>query len=69
LHLIRFRKARRTSLCEQPTTFDELIDALFFFKKVPKNSKNVLIFFDEIQSSPKIVSQLRFFKEERQTCM
>ncbi len=58
-------KPEERLLCEQPTTFDELIDALFFFKKVPKNSKNVLIFFDEIQSSPKIVSQLRFFKEER----
>jgi predicted AAA+ superfamily ATPase len=62
---LNMEKTEERNLCEQTATFDELIEAIFFFKKVPKTSKNVLIFFDEIQSSPKVVSMLRFFEEER----
>ncbi len=62
---LNLEKPEERNLCEQAANFEELVDAVFFFKKVPKTSKNVLVFFDEIQNSPKTVSMLRFFIEER----
>ncbi|GAB4335350.1 MAG: ATP-binding protein [Calditrichia bacterium] len=57
-------KSEEKAICEEASSFQEFLDALFFFNKVPKNSGTTLIFFDEIQNSPKTVSWLRFFKEE-----
>ncbi len=51
---------------ETKSSFDELIQAIFFLKQQPdKKDRKTLIFIDEIQNSPKAVKQLRYFYEKR----
>ncbi len=50
-------------LFEEDLTIDELIDAIFFYKKIKKNSGKILLFIDEIQNSPIAVKKLRYFYE------
>lgn len=49
---------------EKESSFQNLLDALFFFKNVEKNAGKTLIFIDEIQNSPRAVSLLRYFYED-----
>lgn len=42
---------------------ENLMAALLFSRSVPANSGQTLIFIDEIQQSPKAVSQMRYFHE------
>jgi len=46
-------------------SFEELVSAIFFFKRKPKQKLKTLIFIDEIQNSPEAVKQLRYFYEKR----
>lgn len=49
---------------ENDSTFQTLLDALYFSKNIIKNSGKTLIFIDEIQNSPRAVSLLRYFYED-----
>ncbi len=51
-------------LCERDIPFSDFVDALFFLHKTPKNGGQTLIFFDEIQNSPRCIANLRFFAEQ-----
>lgn len=43
--------------------FQELLQAIFFYKNIPAEKRNTLIFIDEIQNSPEAVRRLREFYE------
>ncbi|MGD9108670.1 MAG: AAA family ATPase [Gammaproteobacteria bacterium] len=46
-------------------TFDEILAAIFFYKKTERNKKKkTLIFIDEIQNSSTAVSMMRYFYEK-----
>ena len=61
---LNLEKEEDKNLYEQTGSFQEFLEAIFFAKKIPKSQRQTLIFIDEIQSSPKTVAMLRFFKEE-----
>jgi len=48
---------------ENQKTINEIVNALFFFKNIPKTTGKILIFIDEIQNSPRAVMLLRYFYE------
>jgi predicted AAA+ superfamily ATPase len=52
------------AIFEDGKTISEIISAIFFVKGKPVNSEKTLIFIDEIQTSPKAVTWLRYFYEE-----
>jgi len=56
-------KEEDRSLFEMGYNIDDLISAIFLNKGLRKNSGKCLIFIDEIQNSPKAISQLRYFYE------
>jgi uncharacterized protein len=51
------------NLFERAQNFDDLAAALFLFKNIARSNKQVLIFIDEIQNSPKAVGWMRYFQE------
>ena len=52
-------------LFEQKLSIDRLIDLIFLHKNIVRSSnQRVLIFIDEIQSSPEAVAILRYFYED-----
>lgn len=52
-------------LFERDIPLDDLVNMLFAVQGVVRNAGSTLIFIDEIQNSPKVMSMLRYFKEER----
>jgi len=50
-------------LFNEKLSFDERISAVLLFNSVPKDSRNTLVFIDEIQMSPQAISTLRYFHE------
>ena len=54
--------AEEKAIFDTNTSFDELIQTIFFIKQQPdKKGQKTLIFIDEIQNSPQAVRQLRYF--------
>jgi len=53
------------ALFERNIPLDDLIDSLYAKQGKKKKSGTVLLFIDEIQNSPKTISLLRYFKEQR----
>jgi predicted AAA+ superfamily ATPase len=51
------------NLFEAELNFRELLQALFFYKNIPRSEKKTLIFIDEIQNSAEAVRRLREFYE------
>lgn len=51
-------------LFESDFSFNELVNAIFFFSDNVRDQKRTLIFIDEIQNSTKAVAYLRYFYEE-----
>ncbi|MDA3915745.1 MAG: AAA family ATPase [Deltaproteobacteria bacterium] len=62
LYLNLEQKVER-NIFEQDYPIEELIQAIFFYKDQVKLKGKILIFIDEIQTSPSAVSYLRFFYE------
>lgn len=46
-------------------SLDEIIEAMFFYKRKDLQDKKTLIFIDEIQNSAEAVKRLRYFHEEK----
>ncbi len=61
---LNLEKEEERNLFNNPFTFPQLLDAIFFIKNAEKNKGKTLLFIDEIQNSPNAVSKLRFFYEE-----
>jgi predicted AAA+ superfamily ATPase len=57
-------KDEEREIFEKNQSFDEVLSAIFLIKEKKKNLKNILIFIDEIQNSPRAVELLRYFYEE-----
>jgi len=53
------------ALFERNIPLDDLINSLYAKQGKKKKSGTVLLFIDEIQNSPKTISLLRYFKEQR----
>lgn len=53
------------ALFERKISLDDLIDSLFARLGIRKKEGSILLFIDEIQSSPQTISLLRYFKEKR----
>jgi len=53
------------ALFERNIPLDDLIDSLYAKQGKKKKSGSALLFIDEIQNSPKTISLLRYFKEQR----
>lgn len=58
------RKADRAFFDEFDDT-DSLVNAILLSRNVPSDSRDVLIFIDEIQESPAAIAQLRYLYETR----
>ncbi len=52
------------TIFEKDLSFEELIDAIFFLAKLPKELKSTILFIDEIQNSGKAIQLLRYFYEK-----
>jgi predicted AAA+ superfamily ATPase len=63
LHL-NLEKTEDRNLFEQYDDVNELLKAIFFYKKKAINVVSVLLFIDEIQHSKRAVALLRYFYEE-----
>jgi uncharacterized protein len=61
---LNLERAAHWQLFEGNYTVNELIDAIFFVKRVSPTGGRVLLFIDEIQNSQKAVNYLRFFYED-----
>ena len=67
-HYLYFNLERSSDrrLFEETEDIPQLVDRLFIYhKKVYDPSKSNLIFIDEVQESPLVINQLRYFYEER----
>lgn len=53
------------ALFERKISLDDLINSLFARLGIRKKEGSILLFIDEIQSSPQTISLLRYFKEKR----
>jgi len=53
------------AMFERNIPLDDIIDSLYAKQGKRKKSGTVLLFIDEIQNSPKTISLLRYFKEQR----
>jgi len=64
-HYLRFNLdiVSDRALFENNDDPESLLAALLFSRGVPRNKPGTLIFIDEIQTSPKAVTQLRYFHE------
>ena len=61
---LNLEKSDDRQLFEDYNSVQELITAIFFYKKKQKNDGTVLLFIDEIQFSKPAVAILRYFYEE-----
>lgn len=50
---------------EEKQNFDEVLDALFFYKNGDRKITDTLIFIDEIQNCPEAIKYLRYFYENK----
>ncbi len=62
---LNLEKEEERKICDQANSFSEFLERLFFYKNIPRNQENVLIFFDEVQYSQKAMTYLRYFYEEK----
>ena len=53
------------SLLENDLPLDTLVEQLFLFHRHQRQEGSTLIFIDEIQNSPAVISKLRYFYEDR----
>jgi predicted AAA+ superfamily ATPase len=60
---LNLEKTEERKIFEQNYPIDELIQAIFFYKNHEMGKGKILIFIDEIQTSPSAVAYLRFFYE------
>jgi hypothetical protein len=51
-------------LFEKHSSINDLIQAVFLLNNKQRNSKDTLLFIDEIQEAPKAIAQLRYFYEQ-----
>ena len=58
-------RAAHKSLLENDLPLDTLVEQLFLFHRHPRQEGSTLIFIDEIQNSPRVISKLRYFYEDR----
>ena len=58
-------KADHKAILEQDLPLDILVEQLFLFLGQQCREGSTLIFIDEIQNSPKVISKLRYFYEDR----
>jgi predicted AAA+ superfamily ATPase len=66
-HYLYFNLEREADkkIFERYNDFNQMVDYLLFAKLVPKSAlENTLLFIDEIQETPWLVSQFRYFYEE-----
>lgn len=61
---LNLEKEDERNLFENSRSITELVASIFFQKNIPLDAKNVLLFIDEIQNSPKAVAWLRYFYED-----
>jgi len=61
---LNLEKARDRKLFEDLEQTRDIVDAVFLRSGVPYTHEPTLIFIDEIQESPKAISQLRFLHED-----
>jgi len=61
---LNLEKAQDRNLLEKLDTASDIINALFLSKGIPYSDAPTLIFFDEVQESPRVIKMLRFFYEE-----
>ena len=60
---LNMEEAAHRELFNEKLSFDDRISAVLLFGSVPKDSKNTIVFIDEIQMSPQAISTLRYFHE------
>jgi uncharacterized protein len=60
---LNMEEVAHRELFNEKLSFDERISAVLLSGSVPKNSRNTLVFIDEIQMSPQAISTLRYFRE------
>ena len=53
------------ALLEKELPLDSLVEQLFLFHRRKRQEGSTLIFIDEIQNSPAVISKLRYFYEDR----
>ena len=58
-------RAAHKSLLENDLPLDTLVEQLFLFHRHRRQEGSTLIFIDEIQNSPRVISKLRYFYEDR----
>jgi predicted AAA+ superfamily ATPase len=61
---LNLENEKERALFEVGNDVQQAIDDIFFYKKVPKTDKSVLLFIDEIQFSKPAVAILRYFYEQ-----
>jgi Predicted ATPase (AAA+ superfamily) len=61
---LNLEKDSERELFEKGASPEEVLSAVYLLKGLTKHSGRVLLFIDEIQSSPKAVAMLRYFYEE-----
>ena len=61
---LNLEKINEQKLFEKYNSTAELISSIFFYKNKTQKKGRTLLFIDEIQNSPKAVSQLRYFYED-----
>lgn len=58
-------RADHKALLEKELPLDTLVEQLFLFHRLQRREGTTLIFIDEIQNSPTVISKLRYFYEDR----
>lgn len=61
---LNLEKTQDKNIFEKLDTASDIINALFLGKGIPYSDAPTLIFFDEIQESPRAIKMLRYFYEE-----
>lgn len=60
---LNMEEAPHRQLFKESLSFEDRISAVLLYGSIPKDSEDVLVFIDEIQSSPQAVATLRYFYE------
>ena len=61
---VNLEREENKQLFENSIDAKEVLEALYLKTETPKDNKDILIFLDEIQESPKAIQQLRYFYED-----
>jgi len=61
---VNLEREENKNLFENSRNVKEVLEALYLTTATPKDDKDILIFLDEIQESPKAIQQLRYFYED-----